>query len=133
MAAHIDPVFRRCQEKAAENCPAKAIEHLVGVPADRIEAALRQADLATENQNPQQRENDAGQAGEAEKRTKADQPERVSRRKHDRDVEETGKVGSLATAAIRRFDLSERSRTTVSQSRKIRVLASSRVRARPIS
>ena len=86
IAADADPVLGRRQQKAAEDGPAEAEEHFVGMPLDRREILRRGGQDALENQDPDDRQAQPGEAGEGEERPEADQPQGVSAREHGAQV-----------------------------------------------
>jgi hypothetical protein len=82
VATDIDPVLGRGEEEATEHRPAEAEEHFVGVPLDGCKARYRARHGAAEDERPEQWQKHPGQAGQAEEWPKADEPERVSRKRH---------------------------------------------------
>lgn len=83
MASHRDPVFRGREQEAAEDGPAEAEEHFVGVPLQRGNGGGGQGEGAGKDGGPQQGQAQAGQAGEGEEGAKAHQPQRVFGKFHD--------------------------------------------------
>jgi len=82
MAANADPILGCGEQKAAENRPAEAEEHLMGMPAQPVDRACGQA-AAGENLDPDERQQGAGCAAEQEEGTETDQPERMTHNGHD--------------------------------------------------
>ena len=82
VAADLHPVFAGSEEEAAEHGPAEAEEHLVGMPLKTREGRRRRLDDACEHERPQHRQAQAGEAGQREEGTEADEPEGVSGKAH---------------------------------------------------
>ena len=74
-AAHLHPVLGGGEQEAAHHRPAEAEEHLVGMPLERAHRAGRRRQRAGEDQRPQQREGQPGEAGEQKEGAEADEPE----------------------------------------------------------
>jgi hypothetical protein len=66
VAADAYPVLGRGQQETAEHGPAKAEEHLVGMPLVRGQKRRRWRDDAGEDQRPEDGQAHAGEAGEGE-------------------------------------------------------------------
>ena len=82
IATDADPVLARRQQEAAENGPAETEEHFVGVPLDRREILRGGGQDALEDQDPGDRQAQAGEAGEGEEGPEADQPEGMGAGEH---------------------------------------------------
>ncbi len=82
IAADADPVLGRGEQKAAEDGPAETEEHFVGVPLDRREILRGGGQDALEDQDPGDRQAQAGEAGEGEEGPEADQPEGMGAGEH---------------------------------------------------